>query len=136
MANLTQPTASDVETFLASVPNERRRTDGLALAQMMARITGAPAKMWGPTMVGFGDHHYRYASGREGDTFVVGFSPRAPALTIYGIYSEYDGTPLPAEFGPHATGKSCVYVKDLTLIDESVLATLIAEAWAKRDEST
>jgi len=95
----------------------------------MAEVTGAPAILWGPSMVGFGTHHYRYESGREGETFVVGFAPRAAALTIYGIMSAAEDRPLPEGFGPHATGKGCVYVKDLREIDSGVLATLVDQAW-------
>ena len=99
----------------------------------MAEVTGAPAILWGTSMVGFGSLHYRYASGREGDTFVVGFAPRAAALTIYGILSADEDRPLPDGFGPHTTGKGCVYVKDLRAINAGVLATVVATAWKTHD---
>ena len=80
-------------------------------------------------MVGFGTQHYRYDSGREGDWFVVGFAPRAAALTIYGIHSAYSGLALPEDLGPHTTGKGCVYVKNLSLINRGVLVDLVTRAW-------
>ena len=83
-------------------------------------------------MVGFGTHHYRYESGREGDMFVVGFAPRAAALTIYGILSADEDPTLPDGFGPHTTGKGCVYVKDLRAIDSSALVAAVERAWNSR----
>jgi hypothetical protein len=124
--NLTQPTGADVAAFLESVPDARRREDAKRLTELMARVSGQPATMWGTSIVGFGEHHYKYESGREGDTFVVGFAPRKAAMTIYGLYNEYeDVDPLFTELGPHTTGKGCVYVKRLDEVREDVLEQLI-----------
>jgi hypothetical protein len=97
----------------------------------MHRLSGEPPVMWGPSMIGFGFRHYRYASGHEGDTFVVGFSPRKAALVIYGVYSEYDDSAsVLASLGAVTAGKGCVYVKRLDAVDLDVLEGLIARAVA------
>lgn len=126
----TRPTAEDVSTFLDSVPNERRRAEGHELRSMFERVTGERAVMWGPSMVGFGSRPYTNTTGTN-DWFVVGFSPRASALTIYGIFDGYASTPDPLieALGPATTGKSCVYVKRLDRVDRSVLEQLVRNAW-------
>jgi hypothetical protein len=130
----TAPTDADPRAYLDSVPNERRRRDSLELLQIMQDATGQPAVMWGPSMVGFGSYHYTYATGREGDWFVLGFSPRSAALTVYGIHhDEAYGRPADlSRLGPHTTGKGCVYIKDLSLVDHDELQRLVGEAWAGR----
>ena len=85
MANKTQPTKQKVSEFIASVDDPRQRADCRELMKLMSRVTGKRAKMWGPSIVGYGKYHYRYASGREGDFFLTGFSPRKQTLTIYII---------------------------------------------------
>ena len=126
----TRPTDEDVTEFLDSVPDERRRAEGHALRSLFERVTGAPATMWGPSMVGFGSRPYTNTTGTH-DWFVVGFSPRKSALTIYGIHDGYANTPDPllAALGPSTTGKSCVYVKRLDGVDQRVLAQLVRNAW-------
>jgi hypothetical protein len=121
--NTTGPTTVSVDDFIAAVPEERRRSEAILLREMMERVSGEPAKMWGPTMVGFGDYHYRYESGREGYTFVIGFSPRKAALSLYGFWNSYspEEHPLLASLGPHTTAVSCLYIKKLEAIDFSVL---------------
>src|SRR5829696_2778964 len=117
----THPTGEDVTAFLDSVPAERRRAEGRALRSLFERVTGEPAAMWGPSMVGFGSVPYTNTLGTN-EWFVVGFSPRKAALTIYGIHDGYTAPDsLLAELGPHTTGKSCVYVKRLDQIDQNVL---------------
>jgi hypothetical protein len=127
--NLTQPTDADVDAFLDSVPDERRRAEGHAMRRMMERITGEPAVLWGPSMVGFGTERYESPkTGRSGNWFVVGFSPRKAALTLYGLYSAYgEPDPLIEQLGPHTTGKGCVYVKKLDAVDTEVLEKLIRQ---------
>jgi hypothetical protein len=126
----THRTGEDVTAFLESVPAERRRAEGHALRSMFERVTGEPAAMWGPTMVGFGSEPYTNTLGTN-EWFVVGFSPRKAALTIYGIHNGYEAPdPLLARLGPHTTGKSCVYVKRLDEIDQDVLEQLVRTAWA------
>lgn len=127
----TRPTGADVTTFLEAVPNAGRRADGLALRTLMERITGAPATMWGPSMVGFGSQPYTNTLGTN-DWPVVAFSPRRQALTIYGVHDGYGPPdPLLDDLGPHTTGKGCLYVKRLSDIDQAVLEQLIRNAWAK-----
>ncbi len=131
--NVTRPTDADVDEFLDAVPDERRRAEGHAMRRLMERVTGERAVLWGPSMVGFGSEHYKYASGREGDQFVVGFSPRKAALTLYGLNSgDRDEDPLLERLGPHTTGKWCVYVKRLEAIDMDVLEKLVRRGWERR----
>jgi len=131
----TRATGEDVDEFLESVPDQRRRAEGFALRCLFERVTGAKAVMWGPSMVGFGSRPYMNTSGTN-DWFVVGFSPRKNAMTIYGIHDGYASTPDPllAQLGPSTTGKSCVYVKRLDQIDERVLEQLVRNAWAPSDD--
>ncbi len=125
----TRPTDQDVTAFLDSIESPRRREEGHLLRSLMERITGQPAVMWGPTMVGFGSSPYTNSTGTH-EWFDVGFSPRKQALTIYGIHNGYEPErPLLAELGPHTTGVSCVYVKRLDALDLTVLERLVDEAW-------
>lgn len=125
--NKTRPTGRSVGAFVAALPEERR-SDCDALAGMMRELTGAEGRMWGPAIVGFGDYHYKYASGREGDWFLAGFSPRKNDLTIYVMagLDEY-AEPL-ARLGKHKAGKSCLYVKRLADIDLGVLRAILADS--------
>ena len=114
--NKTQQNDADVATFMAAIEPAERRTDCEAVSALLADVTGELARMWGASMVGFGSYHYRYESGREGDSFFAGFSPRKAALTIYlmGTYCEGDGADaLFAKLGKFKTGKACLYVKRL-----------------------
>ena len=126
MAELkTKPHKGSVTEFLKSVSNETRRKDAQAILKLMKQITGERPKMWGPTMVGFGSYHYKYASGREGDWFVTGFSPRSQALTLYIMagFTRYDS--LMKKLGKYKTGRSCLYIKNLEDIDTKVLKQLV-----------
>jgi hypothetical protein len=132
----TRATGEDVTHFLDSVPDERRRSDGHALRTLMQRVTGAPATMWGPSMVGFGSQPYTNTMGTN-DWFVVGFSPRRQAMTLYGIHDGYGPPdPLLAELGPHTTGKGCLYIKQLSQIDETVLEQIVRNAWERAHPPT
>lgn len=122
---MTQPTDANVESFLDSVENETRREDAKALATLMRRVTGEEPQMWGSSIVGFGSVHYRYESGREGDTLVVGLSPRKAALTVYLMSGMVGYDDLLDRLGPHQQGKGCLYVKRLADLDEAVLTELI-----------
>jgi hypothetical protein len=127
----TRATTADVGEFLASVTDERRRVDGLALLSMMQRVTGAEPAMWGPSMVGFGTRPYTNTMGTN-DWFVVGFSPRKQAMTVYGVHDGYGPhDPLLDSLGPHTTGKSCLYIKRLADVDEAVLEQLVRNAWER-----
>ena len=128
--NKTVATDQSVEQFIDSVDNEVKKNDSLTLLDMMADITGQPPVMWGSSLIGFGTYHYRYASGREGDFFLTGFSPRKQALTIYIMpgFSEYDE--ILEELGKYKTGKSCLYVKKLEDVDHDLLRELITKSVA------
>jgi Domain of unknown function (DU1801) len=124
----TKPTTSSVEEFVKSIDDPKRREDCLALIALMKKITKSEPRMWGPSIVGFGDHHYRYESGHEGDTFVLGFSPRKDALTLYlgGGIERFQATL--DQLGKHKTGKGCLYIRKLEDVHESVLAKLLKQA--------
>jgi hypothetical protein len=124
----TQPTGDSVTAFLDGVADERRRVDGHALRELFERVTGVPATMWGPSIVGFGIQPYTNTTGTN-EWFVVGFSPRKQALTIYGVHDGYgDPDPLLDELGPHTTGKGCLYIKRLEHVDDAVLEQLVRQA--------
>lgn len=126
MAELkTRENDGDVVAFLSDVANERRRTDALALLEIVREVTGWEPVMWGTSIVGFGRYHYRYESGREGDWPIVGFSPRKSSLVLYIMsgFAEYDE--LLGRLGKHKTGKSCLYVNKLADVDLDVLRELI-----------
>jgi len=130
----TKPTGEDVTAFLDSVKDARRREEGHELRRVFERVTGAPAVMWGPSMIGFGASSYTNTTGTH-DWFAVGFSPRKTALTLYGVYDDYGPPdPLLDELGPHSTGKGCLYLKRLDAVDESVLERLIEQAWRTHQE--
>jgi hypothetical protein len=132
----TRPTGEDVTAFLDSVADERRRAEGHAMRLLMERVTGEKATMWGPSMVGFGAQPYTNTIGTN-DWFVVGFSPRKTAMTIYGIHDGYAAPDqLLDALGPHTTGKSCVYVKRLDQVDQNVLEQLVGNAWQSSREAT
>ena len=125
----TRPTGEDVTAFIDSVPDERRRADAHALRALFVRVTGESATMWGPSMVGFGVQPYTNTTGTH-EWFVVGFSPRKQALTIYGIHDGYQAPdPLMESLGPHTTGKGCVYLERLDDADPTVLEQLVRTAW-------
>ncbi len=131
----TRRTDASVEAFLDGVENESRRKDCDRIMALMGEITGEPAKMWGTSMVGFGSYHYTYASGREGDWFVCGFSPRKQALTLYIMagFSKYDD--LMSRLGNYKTGKSCLYIKSLDDVDLTVLRQLVEASVAYINET-
>ena len=129
MAKLkTAPTKASVGAFLKRIDDDQRREDCETLLRIMQRITRATPVMWGPSIVGFGTYHYKYASGREGDWFLTGFSPRKQALTVY-IMAGFQRYPaLMKRLGKHSTGSSCLYVKRLEDLDLDVLKELIQES--------
>lgn len=132
MAELkTKKSDDSVDEFIASIEDERKRTDSKTLVEMMKRITGEEPKMWGSSIVGFGDFHYRYETGREGDTLKVGFSPRKQSLTLYVMDHITEDDPLLAKLGKHSTGKACLYIKRLEDVDEDVLEKLVKRAYDK-----
>ncbi len=131
--NKTKPTQVSPEEFLATL-DEARASDGLELMRIMHEVTGEPATMWGPSIIGFGSYHYKYESGREGDSLKVGFSPRKAAIVLYGLVFYDENEPdnkLLDKLGPVKRGKGCVYLKRLSDVDEQVLRTMIANAYNK-----
>ena len=122
----TQKTNASVTAFLKSVTDDDRRKDCQTLVRIMKRAVGAEPKMWGSSIVGFGHYHYKYASGRENDWFLAGFSPRKQDLTLYIMagFDRYDA--LMSKLGKHRTGKSCLYLKRLADVDVAVLEDLIS----------
>jgi len=123
--NKTQATGASVQEFLAAVEHPVRRADGFRLLALMSEITGEPAQMWGPTIVGFGSYHYKYASGRKGDAAAVGFSPRKSSLSLYGLTYGPEAAELLGRLGRHKLGAGCLYVNKLDDVDEAVLTELV-----------
>ncbi len=128
--NKTQPTDASVENYLAAIEDDDRRRQCQAVCDLMADVTRRPPRLWGTAIVGFGTYHYKYESGREGEFMITGFANRKQSLTLYimGGFSEYDD--LMARLGPHKTGKSCLYVKNLDDIDMKVLRQLVRKSVA------
>ena len=129
MAELkTKPTNQKVEDFLNTIEEEQKRKDAFALLEFFKEITGEKAVMWGPSIIGFGSYHYKYASGREADWMLTGFSPRKNNLTLY-IMQGFDNYEHHLnQLGKHKTGKSCLYVKRLEDLDLDVLRKLVSES--------
>ena len=125
----TKPTEASVDAFLENIQHPVRRADGKALRAMMERITGEPAIMWGPSIVGFGSYHYRYDSGHEADMCRVAFSPRSANLVLYvGGFPEYEK--LLAKLGKHKSSKACLYLNKLADVDEGVLDEIVRRTYA------
>ena len=129
MAELkTQKNDASVEQFLISVENDRKREDSFEILEMMKEVTGEEPVMYGSSIIGFGSYRYKYASGREGEWFLVGFSPRKQNITLY-IMSGFDNYEnLLGNLGKYKTGKSCLYVNKLVDVDEQVLRELVRES--------
>ncbi len=125
----TKKTAIDVADFIAAVPNETRRADAQVVLKMMQKVTGKKPKMWGPTIVGFDEYHYRYDSGHEGNMCMTGFSPRGTALVLYVLVGDEVDALLP-KLGKHKRGKGCLYVNKLADVDLKVLEQLMRAAYA------
>ena len=121
----TKPSEQSVTDFLNKIPDAQRRADCFAVAKLMEEITGSKPKMWGPSIVGFGSYHYKYASGREGDWLITGFSPRKQDLTLYIMMGFEKHAALMKELGKHKTAKSCLYIKKLSDIHLPTLKKLI-----------
>ena len=129
----TKPTDVSVDAFLDGVAHPVRRADGKAVRAMMERVTGEPAVMWGPSIVGFGSYHYRYASGHEGDMCRVGFSPRSANLVLYvGGFPEYEA--LLARLGKHKRSKACLYLNKLADVDPAVLEEIARRTYAATED--
>jgi hypothetical protein len=128
----TKPTKQSVASFFKSLPDPQVRQDCVTITKLMEEATGSKPKMWGAAIVGFGSRHYEYASGREGDWPLIGFSPRKQNLTLY-IMSGFDGQPeLLKKLGKHTTAKSCLYIKRLSDVDLPILKKLIRASVKKK----
>ena len=124
----TQATNASVGDFIAGVAHPTRRADGAALCAMFERATGEAARMWGPSIIGFGRYHYRYASGHEGDMCRVGFSPRSANLALYvGGFPEYDA--LLARLGKHKRSTACLYLTKLADVDAGILEEIVRRSY-------
>lgn len=121
----TKASRASVAAFIGRIPDPERRADCRTLVRMMKAATGKSPKMWA-TMIGFGDHHYRYASGHEGDTFAVGFASRRPDLVLYLLCGLPRQESLLAKLGKHRKSVSCLYIRRLADVDLRVLQKMIA----------
>lgn len=131
----TQRTDDDVAAFLDALPDERRRAEAHDLCALLEHTTGSEPVMWGPSIVGFGSATYTNTTGTH-DWFVVGFSPRKAALTIYGVYNGYsEPDPRFDDLGPHSTGKGCLYIKRIDEVDTDVLRSLVRDACAAAERA-
>jgi len=128
--NKTQVTAVAPLDFLNTVEPERRQQEGKELLAFFERVTGLQGRMWGASIIGFGRYQYKYDSGREGEYFLTGFSPRKSALTIYIMPGYRDMADKLARLGKHKTGKSCLYLTKLSNADMDVLAEIVADGLA------
>jgi Domain of unknown function (DU1801) len=126
--NKTKQTKESVSGFLKKVTDKTRREDCLKVLEVMKQVTGEEPKMWGSSIVGFGSYHYKYESGREGDSLITGFSPRKGDLTLYIMGGFEPVSDLMARLGKHKTGKSCLYIKNLADVDLGVLKKIIAKS--------
>ena len=126
--NKTKETTASVTSFLNAIDDQRMRIDARKIAAMMRRATGTRARMWGSSIVGYGKYHYKYASGREGDSALVGFSPRKQNLAVYIMPGFAPFSKFMNKLGKYKTGKSCLYVRKLDDVDHDVLEKLIAES--------
>lgn len=121
-------TDSSVIEFIDNVDHPKKREDAYKLLDIFSDVTGYPAKMWGPSIIGFGSYHYKYASGHEGDAPLAGFSPRKAKLSLYFAPEEPEREAQLQRLGKHTTGKSCVYVNKLDDIDVEVLKEMIKQS--------
>lgn len=121
----TKQTDQSVEAFLNGIKVDKKRQDSFAILELMKQVTGKEPKMWGDSIVGFGNYHYKYASGREGDWFLVGFSPRKQNLALYIMSGFTDYDDLLNKLGKYKTGKACLYINKLEDIDLQTLEVLV-----------
>jgi hypothetical protein len=121
----TKPTDESVEKFLSKIPDAQKREDCFTIAKIMQEITGSEPKMWGASIIGFGNYHYKYASGREGDWMLTGFAPRKQDLTLYLMEGFEKYGDLRKQLGKHRVGRSCLYIRRLSDIHMPTLKKLI-----------
>ncbi|WP_067838100.1 DUF1801 domain-containing protein [Amphibacillus sediminis] len=124
----TKETDSSVMAFIESVDHPRKREDAYQLLDIFTETTGYQAKMWGPSIIGFGKYHYKYKTGHEGDAPLVGFSPRKAKISLYFATGDTEREQLLKDFGKHTTGKACVYINKVADINIDVLKALIKQS--------
>lgn len=121
----TKPTDVSVNDFIDKVDSEQVRDDCRTLVKMMKKVTGSPPKMWGPSIIGFGQYHYKYESGHEGDSCLAGFSPRKGNLTVYVMGDFANKESLLKKLGKYKMSKACIYIKKLADVDMDVLEKIV-----------
>jgi hypothetical protein len=131
----TQPNKASVAAFLDGIADDQRRKDAFTVLALMKKVTKAEPKMWGPSIVGFGDRRLQYASGRALDWFLAGFSPRKAAMTLYLMGGLEPQAALLKTLGKHKTGKGCLYIQNLNEIDMPTLTALIRNSVSRPDET-
>lgn len=133
--NKTKQTEASVESYLAAIADATRQADCRVLVEMMSKATQAPAKMWGTGIVGFGSYHYKYESGREGDSCILGFASRKGDISLYLVAGFPGSDALFEKLGKHKRAKACTYVKRLSDIDAKVLEKILAGSVAERQRN-
>jgi hypothetical protein len=131
----TKVNDASVEGFLNKVEDEQKRKDCFEIVEMMKQVTKEEPKMWGPAIIGFGSYHYKYESGREGDSPQIGFSPRKQNITLYILLGADPESSLLKKLGKYTTGKGCLYIKKLADVDRKVLQELIKESFKRAHRS-
>lgn len=126
----TKETDASVIEFIESVDHPKKREDAFRLLDIFTEVTGYDAKMWGPSIIGFGQYHYKYQTGHEGDAPLVGYSPRKAKISLYFAPGDSEREQLLQQFGKHTTGKACVYINKLADVDEAILKALIQQSIA------
>ena len=129
--NKTKATTLSVTAYIDTLTDSTQRSDAKELVQLMQRASGEKPRLWGSSILGFGTHHYRYDSGREGDMPLISFSPRKASLVLYSLLGNEEAKALLAKLGKHTTGKGCLYIKKLADVDRKVLEALVANAVAR-----
>ena len=121
----TTETAESVTDFINRVQDETKRNDSFQLIELMQKLTGYEPKMWGPSIIGFGNYHYKYASGHEGDMPLAAFSPRSTSLVVYAAEDYENRDHLMQSLGKYKSGKVCIYIKKLADVDVTILQKMI-----------
>jgi len=129
--NKTKATSASVEEYLNAVEHPVRRENAIEVMALMRKVSGVEPKMWGDSMIGFGQYHYKYDSGREGDCYIIGLSPRKANLTIYIMPGYQDLSAYLTRLGKHKIGKCCLYINKLADVDMGVLEELLVYGWDK-----
>jgi Domain of unknown function (DU1801) len=129
----TKPTDVNVTDFINSIADEQRRQDCFAVLELMKKIVKEEPKMWGSSIIGVGSYHYKYDSGHEGDSCLLGLASRKDALVLYGCRGDEDSEKLLAQLGKYKSGKGCLYIKKLADVDQKILRTLIKNSVASKN---